>query len=109
MKHVLFELPGQFLNVLTLRQRLAHAGYLLGCKVIGAAAKREAADVPDVGVYASRVASGELLRILGTAVRRRRQVLSMMIQPDAGHRRRVVLRGCVAMHDAHLAVAVAVR
>lgn len=108
LKHVSFELPGQLFNVLTLRQRFAHARYLLGCEVV-TAANGETADVPDVGIYAGRVAGGKLLRILGTAIRRRRQILRVMSQPEAGHRRCVaVLRGCIAMHDAHLAVAVAV-
>lgn len=83
----------------------------------GGAAEREAANVGDVGAHAGGAAGGELLRISirgsspgGTAVRRRRQILRMVGQPETGHRRRVaVLRGCIAMHDAHLAVAVAVR
>lgn len=109
LKHVFFELPGQLFNVLTLWQRFAHARYLLGCEIIGTAAKGETADVPDVGIYGGRVAGGKLLRILRTAIRCRRQILRVMSQSEAGHRRCVaVLRGWIAMHDAHLAVAVAV-
>lgn len=89
-------------------QRFTHTGYLFGSEIATAAAEREAADVTDIGAHAGRAVGGQLLRILGAAVRRRRQILWMMGQ--SGHRRCVpVRRGSNAMHDAHLAVAIAVR
>lgn len=103
-------LPRQFLNVLTLRQRFAHAGYLLGREIAGGTAEGEATDVDDIGAHTGCcTASRQFLRILRASVRRGRQVLWMMGQAETGHRRRVaVLGGCVAMNGTNLTVAVAI-
>lgn len=104
-------LPGQFFDVLALRQRLTHTGYLLGRKVAGGTAEGESADVNNVGVHTGGCAAGrQLLWVLGATVRCGGQVLWMMRQAETGHRRGVaVLSGCVTMNGTDLTVAVAIR
>lgn len=44
-------LPRQLFYVLALRQRLAHAGYLLGCEITSGTAEGESADVAYIGAH----------------------------------------------------------
>lgn len=107
----LYPLPRQLVNILALRQGLAHAGYLIGREVTGGVGERDAANGGDVIAYGA-AGGRQFLRVLRATVRRRRQGLRMVVQPETGHRRRtsVLLRRTrVAMHGTHSAVAVATR